>query len=115
MVSNSPAGGPLAGAAAAPPSKSVTKRAGKKSQLTKKLIRDMRENAMQFLAMILLCFLGTWVFAGLDGTWRLMDLTVETWGRTSKRFSKSARETLLSTGRISVPGACLYPETPKAV
>ena len=79
MVSNSPAGGPLAGAAAAPPSKSVTKRAGKKSQLTKKLIRDMRENAMQFLAMILLCFLGTWVFAGLDGTWRLMDLTVETY------------------------------------
>ena len=29
--------------------------------------------------MILLCFLGTWVFSGLDGTWRLMDLTVETY------------------------------------
>ncbi len=47
--------------------------------LTKKLLRDMKENAMQFIAMILLCFLGTWVFAGLDGTWRLMDLTVETY------------------------------------
>ena len=47
--------------------------------LTKKLLRDMRENAMQFVAMILLCFLGTWVFSGLDGTWRLMDLTVESY------------------------------------
>ena len=50
-----------------------------RSPLTKKLLRDMRENAMQFIAMILLCFLGTWVFSGLDGTWRLMDLTVETY------------------------------------
>ena len=49
------------------------------NQLLKKLVRDMRENAMQFVAMILLCFLGTWVFSGLDGTWRLMDLTVETY------------------------------------
>ncbi|MER2235843.1 MAG: FtsX-like permease family protein, partial [Candidatus Limivicinus sp.] len=49
------------------------------SQLFRKLMRDMRENAMQFVAMILLCFLGTWVFSGLDGTWRLMDLTVETY------------------------------------
>ena len=49
------------------------------SQLFRKLMRDMRENAMQFIAMILLCFLGTWVFSGLDGTWRLMDLTVETY------------------------------------
>ena len=47
--------------------------------LTKKLLRDLRENAMQFIAMILLCFLGTWVFSGLDGTWRLMDHTVETY------------------------------------
>ena len=51
----------------------------RKGTLTKKLLRDMRENAMQFIAMILLCFLGTWVFSGLDGTWRLMDLTVETY------------------------------------
>ncbi|MCR5575559.1 MAG: ABC transporter permease [Oscillospiraceae bacterium] len=47
--------------------------------LAKKLLRDMRENAMQFVAMILLCFLGTWCFSGLDGTWRLMDHTVETY------------------------------------
>ena len=50
-----------------------------RSPLAKKLLRDMRENAMQFIAMILLCFLGTWVFSGLDGTWRLMDLTVESY------------------------------------
>lgn len=58
----------------------VPKRTAKRrGTLTKKLFRDMRENAMQFVAMILLCFLGTWVFSGLDGTWRLMDLTVETY------------------------------------
>ena len=60
--------------------KAVPNRAAKRrGTLTKKLFRDMRENAMQFVAMILLCFLGTWVFSGLDGTWRLMDLTVETY------------------------------------
>ncbi len=58
----------------------MVKRANnRRLNLTKKLLRDMRENAMQFLAMILLCFLGTWVFSGLDGTWRLMNLTVETY------------------------------------
>ena len=51
----------------------------RRGTLTKKLLRDMKENAMQFIAMILLCFLGTWCFSGLDGTWRLMDLTVETY------------------------------------
>ena len=51
----------------------------RRGTLAKMLFRDMRENAMQFVAMILLCFLGTWVFSGLDGTWRLMDLTVETY------------------------------------
>ena len=51
----------------------------RRGMLRRKLLRDMRENAMQFIAMILLCFLGTWVFSGLDGTWRLMDLTVETY------------------------------------
>ena len=47
--------------------------------MRKKLLRDMKSGAMQFIAMILLCFLGTWVFSGLDGTWRLMDKTVETY------------------------------------
>ena len=51
----------------------------RRGMLRRKLLRDMRENAMQFIAMTLLCFLGTWVFSGLDGTWRLMDLTVETY------------------------------------
>ena len=32
--------------------------------------------------MILLCFLGTWVFAGLDGSWRLIDYNVETYFRS---------------------------------
>ena len=34
--------------------------------LRRKLWRDLRQNFMQFTAMMLLCFLGTWVFAGLD-------------------------------------------------
>ena len=38
--------------------------------LRTKLLRDLKGNAMQIIAMILLCFLGTWVFAGLDGSWR---------------------------------------------
>ena len=54
-------------------------RARRNSPLYKKLLRDMRENAMQFIAMALLCYLAIWVFSGLDGTWRLMDLTVETY------------------------------------
>ena len=45
----------------------------RKGMLMRKLLRDVRENSMQFIAMMLLCFLGTWVFSGLDGTWRLMD------------------------------------------
>ena len=53
----------------------------RRGTLTRKLLRDIRENAMQFIAMTLLCFLGVWVFSGLDGTWRLMDLTVETYFR----------------------------------
>lgn len=50
-----------------------------KGMLQRKLLRDLRENAMQFVAMILLCGLGMFVFAALDGTWRLMDRTVETY------------------------------------
>lgn len=50
-----------------------------RSPLSKKLLRDLRENAMQFIAMALLCFLALWVFSGLDGAWRLMDLTVESY------------------------------------
>ena len=51
----------------------------KRGVLRRKLRRDMRQNAMQFLAMMLLCFLGTWVFAGLDANWRMEEATIESW------------------------------------
>lgn len=47
--------------------------------LTRKLLRDMKQNAMQFLAMFLLCALGTWVFTGLDANWRLLDRSTSTY------------------------------------
>jgi len=34
--------------------------------LRRKLFRDMRQNAMQFIALILLCMLGVFLFAGID-------------------------------------------------
>ena len=34
--------------------------------LRRKLFRDMRQNAMQFVALILLCMLGVFLFAGID-------------------------------------------------
>ena len=34
--------------------------------LRKKLFRDMRHNAMQFIALILLCMLGVFLFSGID-------------------------------------------------
>ena len=56
-----------------------SKSGGTRHPLGRKLLRDLRSNSMQIIAMVLLCFLGTWVFSGLDGTWRLMDHTVETY------------------------------------
>ena len=50
-----------------------------KNALGRKLLRDFRSNAMQFVAILLLCALGTWVFSGLDGTWRMIDLSAETY------------------------------------
>lgn len=47
--------------------------------LTRKLLRDMKQNAMQFLAMFLLCALGTWVFTGLDANWRLLEKSTTTY------------------------------------
>ena len=49
--------------------------------LRRKLGRDLRQNFMQFGAMMLLCLLGTWVFAGLDANWRQEDATIEGWWR----------------------------------
>ena len=37
-----------------------------RNALSRKLIRDIWKNRMQFLAVILLCALGTWLFSGLD-------------------------------------------------
>ena len=54
--------------------------AGKRRNiLARKLVRDMRHSAMQFIAMVLLCALGTWVFSGLDATWRMLDRSGETY------------------------------------
>ena len=47
--------------------------------LTRKLFRDMGRSAMQFVAIVLLCALGTWVFSGLEGTWRMLDVSAETY------------------------------------
>ena len=47
--------------------------------LHKKLWRDMGHSAMQFVAIVLLCALGTWVFSGLDSTWRILQLSAETY------------------------------------
>lgn len=45
--------------------------------LMRKLRRDLTWNWTQFLAMALLCALGTCVFCGLDATWRLIDLSMD--------------------------------------
>ena len=41
--------------------------------LRRKLWRDMRRSGMQFIAMVLLCAIGTWCFSGLDATWRMLE------------------------------------------
>lgn len=41
-----------------------------------KLLRDMWRSRMQFIAIILLCALGTWVFSGLDAAWRMLDVSI---------------------------------------
>ena len=45
--------------------------------LRRKLLRDMWQNRMQFVAMIVLCALGTWVFSGLDAGWRMLDVSMD--------------------------------------
>ena len=51
----------------------------RRKALRRKLRRDLRQNFMQFGAMMLLCLLGTWVFAGLDANWRQEAETIEGW------------------------------------
>lgn len=50
-----------------------------KNMLRRKLFRDMWKNRMQFVAVILLCALGTWCFSGLDALWRTLDLSAQTY------------------------------------
>ncbi len=50
-----------------------------KNALRRKLLRDIWQNRMQFVAMILLCALGSFAFSGLDAAWRMIDLTATTY------------------------------------
>jgi len=47
--------------------------------LRRKLWRDMWKNRMQFVAVILLCALGTWIFSGLDAAWRMIERSGNTY------------------------------------
>ena len=49
------------------------------NMLRRKLLRDMWRSKLQFVSMLLLCALGTWVFTGLDAAWRMLDRTIETY------------------------------------
>ena len=51
----------------------------RKNTLHIKLYRDMSRAAMQFISIILLCALGTFAFAALDGTARMMGDTLTTY------------------------------------
>lgn len=48
-----------------------------KNALGKKLARDMTRSAMQFLSIIMLCSLGTFLFAALDGVARMAQTTID--------------------------------------
>ena len=50
-----------------------------KSMLRRKLLRDMFRQGGQFLAIILLCTLGTFAFSVLDGTSRMTRVTIDTY------------------------------------
>ncbi|MBR4711000.1 MAG: ABC transporter permease [Clostridia bacterium] len=82
--------------------------------LRRKLRRDMRQNLMQFLALMLLCFLGTWVFAGLDANWRTDELTIETWirdGELCDFWMRGAGFSHADLARVrAVPGVALIQE-----
>lgn len=50
-----------------------------KSRIFTKFLRDLRHSRSQLLSVILLSMLGVWVFSGLDGYWRNLDATVESY------------------------------------
>lgn len=47
------------------------------NMLGRKLARDMRQSLMQFLSIVILCSLGTFIFAALDGTAQLSQGTID--------------------------------------
>ena len=50
-----------------------------KNMLTKKLLRDMRRSLMQFVALIFLCLLGTFLFTGISSIASMIGLTNRTY------------------------------------
>lgn len=80
----------------------------RRGTLTKKLLRDMRRSAMQFLAMLFLCAMGTWVFSGLDATWRMLEASTEGYiqeGKLADFWVKGATFTKHDLTRLSnLPG-----------
>ena len=63
--------------------------------LRKKLFRDMKQSFMQFLSIVVLCSLGTLIFAGLDGCANLAQGTIDVY----------FEENNLADYWVSVPGA----------
>lgn len=51
----------------------------RKNVLFRKLCREFRTHALQFLAILSLCFIGTWIFSGFDTAWRSFDSTFESY------------------------------------
>lgn len=72
-----------------------------RSVLFLKIIRDFKSNAMQFIAMMLLCFLGTWVFSGMDTSWRTFDKTIETYFTQNRLFDISVIDTQITQQDLS--------------
>ncbi len=79
--------------------------------LRKKLWRDLGRSAMQFAAIVLLCALGAWTYSGLDGAWRMIDRSAETyfsaynladfWVNVTSA-SKADRDNLANLGGVRV-------------
>lgn len=49
-----------------------------------KLCATCAKTPWQFVAIVLLCALGTWKKEGLDGTWRMIELSAETYFTQTK-------------------------------
>lgn len=91
-----------------PPAARKKKNRVRRGTLTKKLFRDMRKSAMQFIAMLFLCAMGTWVFSGLDANWRMLEASTETYfeqGRLADFWVKGSAFTKQDMTRLAhIPG-----------